>query len=110
MSKCAQQIASIMSIARDFGIELETVAHSDATAALGIAYRRGLGGTTRHVKAQYLWIQDAIKNKEFQVNKVGTHENPAADWGAHQPGHFLATKGWSEDHHGWLRMASNWRG
>ena len=53
MSKCAQQTASLTSIATDFGIELSAVVHSDVTAALGIAYRRGLGGKIRHVKVQY---------------------------------------------------------
>ena len=53
------------------------VVHSDAAAALGIAYRRGLGGKTRHVKVQYLWIQDAVENKEPEIGKVGTLENPA---------------------------------
>ena len=77
MSKCAQQSASLTSIARDFGIELSAVVHSDATAALGIAYRRGLGGNTGHVKVQYLCIQDAVENKELEVEKVGTLENPA---------------------------------
>ena len=77
MSKCAQQTASLLSIARDFGIELNAVVHSDATAALGIAYRRGLGGKTRHVKVQYLWIQDAVENKELKIEKVGTLESPA---------------------------------
>ena len=46
------------------------------TAALGIAYKRGLGGKTRHVKVQYLWIQDAVENKELEIGKVGTLENP----------------------------------
>ena len=77
MSKCAQQTASLISIARDFGIELSAVVHSDAIAALGNAYRRGLGGKTRHVKVQYLWIQDAVENKELEIGKVGTLENPA---------------------------------
>ena len=77
MSKCAQQTASLISIARDFGIELRAVVHSDATAALGIAYKRGLGSKTRHVKVQYLWIQDAVENVELEIGKVGTLENPA---------------------------------
>ena len=50
--------------------------HIDAAAALGIAYRRGLGDKTRHVKVQYLWIQDAVENKELEIEKVGTLENP----------------------------------
>ena len=63
MSKCAQQTASLISVARDFGIELSAAVHSDATAALRIAHRRGLGGKTRHVKVQYLWIQAAVESK-----------------------------------------------
>ena len=77
MSKCAQQIASMVSIAADFDIALHAVVHSDSAAALGIAYRRGLGGKTRHVKVQYLWIQDAVANKELKIDKVNTLENPA---------------------------------
>ena len=77
MSKCAQLTASLISIARDSEIELSAVVHSDASAALGIAYRRGLGGKTRHVKVQFLWIQDAVENKELEIEKVGTLENPA---------------------------------
>ena len=46
MSKCAQPTASLICVTRDFGIEL------------GIAYSRRLGGKTRHVKVQYLWIHD----------------------------------------------------
>ena len=26
---------------------------------------------------QYLWIQDALENKELEIGKVGTLENPA---------------------------------
>ena len=70
MSKCAQQTA----IARDLGVELSAVVHSGATAALGIAHRRGLGGRTRHVKVQFLWIQDAV---EKRLGKSGLLENPA---------------------------------
>ena len=77
MSRCVQQTASLISIARDFGIELSAAVHSDATAALGIACRRGLGGKTRHVKVQSLWIQDAVENRELEIGKVGTLENPA---------------------------------
>ena len=77
MSKCAQQTASLISIASDFGIELSAVVHSDGTAALGIACRRGRGGNTRHAKVQYLWIQDAVENQELEIGKVGTLEIPA---------------------------------
>ena len=67
----------MVSIARDFLIELHPTVHSDSTAALGITYRRGLGGKTRHVKVQYLWIQGTVANKELAVKKVGSAENPS---------------------------------
>jgi hypothetical protein len=54
MSKCVQQALSIVSLAGDFRIHLSPTIFSDASAALGIAYRSGLGGKTRHGKVQYL--------------------------------------------------------
>jgi hypothetical protein len=77
MSKCAQQVLSMMSIAGDFDIKMDGKVHSDSTAAIGIAYRRGLGGKTRHVRVQYLWIQEAIANRDIGIDKVGTQDNPA---------------------------------
>ena len=77
MSRRAQQALSLISIALDFNIKLQPVVHTDASAALGIAYRSGLGGKTRHVKVQYLWIQGAVARKDLRVKKVGTSENPA---------------------------------
>ena len=77
MSKCAQQSMTITSIAEDFGVELRPVIYSDSTAAIGIAYRSGLGGKTRHVRVQYLWIQDALQRKDLMLRKVTSAENPA---------------------------------
>ena len=51
--------------------------HTDASAALSIAYRSGAGGRTRHVKVQYLWVQGTVSRKDLRVAKVGTSENPA---------------------------------
>ena len=67
---CHEQVRPTIGIfdkyRKDFGIELSAVVHSNATA-----YRRGLGGKTRHVKVQYLWIQDAVENKEPEIAKSG---------------------------------------
>ena len=68
MSKCAQHVASLLSIASDFGIELNAV-HSDATASLGIA--------SGEFKVQHLWIQVAVGNNELKIEKVGSLGNPA---------------------------------
>ena len=77
MSKCAQQCLSISSLAADFDVILRPIIYSDATAAIGIAYRSGLGGKTRHVRVQYLWIQGSLQRKDLELEKVGTADNPA---------------------------------
>ena len=77
MSKCAQQAVSLASIAQDFGMDLQAHIFSDSTAALGIAYRRGLGGKTRHVRVQYLWLQEMVSDKRLSIDKVGTMQNLA---------------------------------
>ena len=77
MSKCAQQCLSISSLAADFDVLLRPVIYSDASAAIGIAYRSGLGGKTRHVRVQYLWIQGALQSRDLAIQKVGTADNPA---------------------------------
>ena len=50
--------------------------HSDATAAIGIARRRGLG-KFRHLDTEDLWIQSKIRSKEIQLLKVLGAVNPA---------------------------------
>jgi hypothetical protein len=77
LSKCAQQLMAMRSTAADFQMELGITAYSDSSAALGIAYRSGLGGRTRHVRVQYLWIQGAVSRNDLRVRKVGSVDNPA---------------------------------
>ena len=43
--------------------------HSDATAAIGIARRKGLG-KIRHLDVADLWIQDSIRSKKMRLSKV----------------------------------------
>ena len=50
--------------------------HSDATAAIGIARRRGLG-KLRHLDVEDLWIQEKIRNKEVDICKALGADNPA---------------------------------
>ena len=56
---------------------LKQLIGSDASAALGIAYRRGLAGKTRHVQVQYLWIQQEVANKHVKIQKVLGTDNSA---------------------------------
>ena len=77
LSKCAQQALSMTSLAADFKICVAPIIYSDASAALGIVLRSGLGGKTRHVQVQYLWIQGAVQREELRVRKVSSRENPS---------------------------------
>ena len=74
MARCAQQALGLASLARDFGVELSARVHSDASAAIGVALRSGLGGRMRHVKVQYMWIQEAVATKEIDLKKIKTAE------------------------------------
>ena len=77
MSKCAQHALHLKSMGEDFGSVLKPWIRSDASAALGIAYRRGLAGKTRHVLVQYMWIQQEVANELVKIQKVLGTDNPA---------------------------------
>ena len=50
--------------------------HSNATAAIGIAWRRGMG-KIRHLDCTDLWIQEKVRSGAAEVVKVPGTENPA---------------------------------
>ena len=65
-----------MSILWDWNLKLDCNLMADASAALGIIGRTGLG-KLRHIDTSYLWLQqDCIKEK-IRMNKVLGTENPA---------------------------------
>ena len=66
----------IQNVAKDLGIEIGIEMHVDASAAIGMMKRQGLG-KLRHIEVRELWLQDAIKRKSISVHKIGTHENTA---------------------------------
>ena len=72
----AAQALGLQALARDMGWELKIRVHSDATAALGIAKRRGLG-KVRHLHCSDLWIQEAVRQERVELLKVLGTENPA---------------------------------
>ena len=63
-------------MARDIGWELSVNVWSDATAAIGIARRKGLG-KIRHLDCTDLWIQDKVKSKVIELVKVLGADNLA---------------------------------
>ena len=66
----------LQSLARDLGIELKIQILTDATAAIGICRRRGLG-RIRHLHTADLWVQDRLKRGDFSLTKVAGSDNPA---------------------------------
>ena len=61
---------------RDLGLEVQLRIHSDATAAIGICNRRGLG-RVRHLAVADLWVQDRLRSHDFGLLKVAGSANPA---------------------------------
>ena len=66
----------LQSMLREFGVEVGIVIKSDASAAIGIAKRKGLG-KVRHVDVSQLWIQEKVASGSIKLVKVGSAENLA---------------------------------
>ena len=74
--KTASESLGVMSILWDWQLPMEGDLMADASAALGIIGRTGLG-KLRHIDTSYLWLQqESIKDK-IKMNKVLGTENPA---------------------------------
>ena len=74
--KGAAQTLGMMALARDLGVSLQATVNTDASAALGIIQRQGLG-KLRHVSTQFLWVQEKVRRNEFDIAKVPGQDNPA---------------------------------
>jgi len=70
------QALGLQSIARDLGFTYNIRVHSDATAALGMCRRRGLG-KVRHLDVADLWAQAKVRTGVVQLVKVLGADNPA---------------------------------
>ena len=66
----------LKSMANDLGLQITIRVNTDASAALGIACRRGLG-KVRHIQVNQLWIQDTVINGDIEIAKVNGKENIA---------------------------------
>ena len=60
----------------EMGIKVRIRVSTDASAAKGIASRRGLG-KIRHIEVHQLWVQDKVANGEIEVRKVDGKANLA---------------------------------
>ena len=65
-----------MALAADFGIQVQLVLATDATAGLGMASRRG-AGKVRHLHTPSLWLQRAVAERRLTLRKEPGDRNPA---------------------------------
>ena len=71
-----QHAMGLWAMYKDLELGLKLRVHSDATAAIGIARRRGLG-KLRHLDCEDLWIQSKVKSKDVKLIKALGAANPA---------------------------------
>ena len=77
----------LLSVLADFGFTaMRLTLKSDATAAIGITQREGLGKVC-HLATADVWVQQKLRRREFSIAKVPGSENPAD----------LGTKGFERD-------------
>ena len=72
----AAQALGLQSLLKDLGWTVRIRIHSDATAAIGICRRKGIG-KIRHLATTDLWIQDKVRSKTLELVKVLGVDNPA---------------------------------
>ena len=72
----AANALGVQALLRDMGWDLQCNVHSDATAAIGICRRKGLG-KVRHLDCTDLWIQESARSGRFAIHKVDGKINPA---------------------------------
>ena len=68
----------------DLGAGVELVLYMDASAAIGIAKRRGLG-KIRHIEVSQLWLQEKVDEGLIQVENVDGKLNLADHLTKHVP-------------------------
>ena len=61
---------------KEVGLDVKLVVKTDASAAKGIALRRGMG-KIRHIEVNQLWVQDKVAKGEVKIQKIATTENLA---------------------------------
>ena len=82
----------------DLGIHLKVTVHADASAAIGIAQRRGLG-KVRHIEVHQFWLQDRVSRGDIRVRKVEGTKNPADALTKHVEGNKISTHVSEGRHH-----------
>ena len=76
MVSATSEALGLKAMTDDYGSPLDPWLYVDASAAIGVAQRSGLG-KIRHLDTGSLWLQQAVKDKQIGLLKVKGTENPA---------------------------------
>ena len=76
VTKAAAEGFGVQAVLQDFGFPVKIEVHSDATAAIGICKRQGLG-RVRHLATADLWVQQRVRAKQIKLFKLPGRENPS---------------------------------
>ena len=63
------------SLLEDLGLQLPCRVWTDSSAAMSICARQGLG-ILRHIECHTLWIEQRVRQGDFQLRKVRGEVNP----------------------------------
>ena len=74
--RASAETMGLISMYKDFGTHMSGVVLGDASAALSIVARRGLG-KLRHLDTNYLWIQEKAAKGDLNFKKVAGVDNGA---------------------------------
>ena len=66
----------LQAIAHDLGMDFSLRLKTDATAAMGMCRRLGVG-KIRHLDAALLWVQEHVRSGKVELEKVPGQENCA---------------------------------
>ena len=72
----ASEALGLVAMTDDFGDKTDAYLYADASAAIGVANREGLG-RIRHLDTQSLWLQQALRKRRLGLGKVLGTENPS---------------------------------
>ena len=76
LCSAASAALGLKSLFEDLGVQLRIEIGMDASAAISMASRRGLG-KAKHIQCQYLWIQKHVQDGNITIAKIGTDQNRA---------------------------------
>ena len=76
MVACSAELLGIQACAADLGLLYDASVYADASAALGIVQRRGIG-KVRHLRTQSLWLQEAHAHRRLGFEKIDGSRNPS---------------------------------